>query len=88
MFDCGPTGRQFKSASCRSTLTSPPVVHDWVNKGLGTSSHVCVTGHITNPVPLSEKSRASCPGGKFPPSFVHQLIITGLRKLLDCMFSP
>ena len=36
-----------------------------------------------------EKSRASCPGGRFPPSFIHQVIvITGLNKLYDCMFSP
>ena len=52
MFDCGPTGRWFESAFCRSTLTFPPVVHDWVNKGLGTSmsSRVCATGHMKDPV--------------------------------------
>ena len=48
----------------------PPVVHDWVQKGLGMSSRVCVTGHIKDPVPLIEKSRASCPGGRCPPSFI------------------
>ena len=89
MFDCGPTGRRFEAVLCRNTLTSPLVVHDWVNKGLGMSSRVCATGHIKDPVPRIEKSRASCPGGRFPPSFIHQvMIITGLNNLYDCMFSP
>ena len=39
------------------------------------SSRVCATGHIKDPVPLIEKSRASCPGGRFPPGFIHQVII-------------
>ena len=53
------------------------------------SSHVCVTGYIKDPVPLIEKSRVSWPGGRFPPSFTHQvIIITGLNKLYDCIFSP
>ena len=45
----------------------PPVVHDWVNKGLGMFSRGCATGHrpIQDPVPLIENSRASCPGGRF-----------------------
>ena len=65
-----------------------PVVRDWVIKDLDMSSRVCVTGHIKDPVPLIEKSRAFCPGGRFPPSFIHQgSIITGLNKLYDCMFS-
>ena len=51
------------------------------------SSHVCATGHIQDPVPLIEKSRASCSCGRFPPSFIHQVIvITGLKKLCDCMY--
>ena len=34
-------------------------------------------------------SRASRPGGRFPPTFIHQVIlITGLNKLYNCMFSP
>ena len=46
------------------------------------SSRVCVTGHIKNPAPLVEKSWALSPGGRFPPSFIHQvIIITGLNKL-------
>ena len=68
------------SAWCQSTLTFRPVIHDGVIKGLGMSSRGCATGHI-DPVPLIEKSRASCPGGR-SPSFIHQLIIiTGLNKL-------
>ena len=66
----------------------PPVLPDWVNKGLGMSSLVYATGHIKNPVPLIEKRRGLSPGGRFPPSFIHQLIITGLNKLYNCMFSP
>ena len=31
-------------------------------------SHMRLHGLITNPVPLIEKSRTSCPGGRFPPS--------------------
>ena len=46
------------------------------------STDACVTGHIKDPVPFIEKSRASCPGGRFPPRFIHQvIIITGLNKL-------
>ena len=46
------------------------------------------TGQIKDPVPLIEKSRASSPGGRFPPGFIHQvIIITGLKKLYDFMFS-
>ena len=45
-------------------------------------SPVCVTEHIQDPVPLIEKSRPSCPGGRFPPSFIYQvMMITGLNKL-------
>ena len=43
-----------------------------------------------------KRSRATCrkekglsPGGRFPPSFIHLvIIITGLNKLYSCMFSP
>ena len=55
------------------------------------SIRVCTTGHrpIKDPVPLIEKSRASCPSVRFPPSSIYQVInITGLIKLYDCMFSP
>ena len=63
-------------------VVGPPVVHDWVIKGLGMFSRVCATGHIKDAVTLTEKTRASCPSGKFPPSFIHQvIIITGLNRL-------
>ena len=45
------------------------------------SSRVCPNGYIKVPVPLIERSRASCPGGRVSPSFIHQVIITGLNKL-------
>ena len=80
-FDCEPTGRRLESALCHSTFTPPPHVHDGVNKGLGMSSRVCTTGHIKDPVSFIEKSRASCTICRFPPSFIHQvLVITGLNK--------
>ena len=64
------------------SLTFPPVLRDWVIKGFGMSSLVYATGHIKDPVPLIEKSRGLSPGGRFPPSFIHQvIIITGLNKL-------
>ena len=45
---------------------------------------------MKDPVPLIEKNSASCPGGRFPPSFIHQvIIITGLNKLYTTMcFRP
>ena len=30
--------------------------------------------HVKDPVPLIEKSRAWCPGGRFPSSFIHEVI--------------
>ena len=46
-------------------------------------------GHIKDPVPLIAKRRGLSPGDRFPPSFIHQvIIITGLNKLYNCMFSP
>ena len=67
----------------------PPVLRDWEIKGLGMSSLVYATGHIKDPVPLIEKRRGLSPGGRFPPSFIHLvIIITGLSKLYNCMFSP
>ena len=36
---------------------------------------------------LLKKRRASFPGGRFPPSFIHEVfMITGLNKLYDCMY--
>ena len=52
-------------------------------------SRVYATGHIKDPVPLIEKRRGLSPGGRFPPSFIHQvMIITGLNKFYNRMFSP
>ena len=66
-----------------------PVLRDWVIKCLCMYSRVYATGHIKDPVPLIEKRRGLSPGGRFPPSFIHQLIITtGLNKLYNRMFSP
>ena len=63
-----------------------PVAHDKVIKGLGMYSRVCVTGHIKDPMPFIDMSRASCSSGRFPPSCIHQtVIITGVNKLYDCM---
>ena len=40
------------------------------------------TAIIKYPVPLIENSRVSCAIGRFPASFIHQvIIITGLNKL-------
>ena len=89
--DCEPRGSRFESTSHRKlmTLTFPPVIHDWVTKGLGMSSRICVTGHIKDHVPLIEKGGASSPGGRFPRSFIYQVVIfTELNKLYDCIFSP
>ena len=65
------------------------VLRDWEIKGLGMSSLVYATGHIKDPVPLITKRRGLSPGGRFPPNFLHLvIIITGLNKLYTCMFSP
>ena len=68
----------------------PPVLRDWVMKGLGMSSLVYATGDIKDSVPLIDKRRGLSPGGRVPPSFIHQvIIITGLNKLYNIrMFSP
>ena len=67
----------------------PPVLRDWVIKDLGMSSLVYATGHIKDPVPLITKRRGLSPGGRCPPSFIHQvIIITGLNKFYNRMFSP
>ena len=63
----------------------PPVLRNWVIKGLGMSSRVCATGHIKDPGPLIEKRGGLSPGGRFPPGFIHRvMIITGLNKLHNC----
>ena len=50
-------------------------------KGLGMSGRVCATGIIKDPVPPTENSWASSPGGRFHPIFIHQVIISGLNNL-------
>ena len=40
-------------------------------KGIGMSSCGCATEHIHDPLSRIEKSRALCPGDRFPPSFIH-----------------
>ena len=36
-----------------------------------------------------QKEKELSPGGQFPLSFIHQvIIITGLNKLYNCIFSP
>ena len=60
----------------------PPVLREWVIKGLGMSSRVYATGHIKDPMPLIEKRRGLSPSGQFPPSFIHRvIIITEVNKL-------
>ena len=67
----------------------PPLLRDWVIKGLGMYSCVYATWHIKDLVTLIEKRRGLSPGGRFPPSFIHQVfIITELNKLYNRMFSP
>ena len=89
-FDSGLMCCRFESHLRNWTFwLSPPVLRDWVIKGLGISSLVYATGHIKDPVPLIAKRRGLSPGGRFPPSFIHQvIIITGLNKLYNCTFSP
>ena len=66
----------------------PLVLCDWVIKGLGMSSLVYATGHIKDPVPLIEKRRGLSPGGRFPPSFIHLVImITRLNKLYKYIYT-
>ena len=82
VIDCGPTGQRFESVMCKSTLTFHPMAHDLVGPA------VSVRRHIKDVVPLMGKSRASCPGGRFPHSFIHQvIIITRLSKLYYCTCS-
>ena len=53
------------------------------------SNRGCAIGHKTDSVLLIEKSKASCPCGRFLPSFIHQvIIITGLNKLYDLCSRP
>ena len=67
---------------------SLPVLRDWVIKGLEAVSNmysrVYAAWLIKDPVPLIAKRRGLSLGGRFPPSFIHQvIIITGLNKLYN-----
>ena len=64
-------------ASCEKGSTLPgvwEVVYDCLNKGVGMPSHVYATGYVKYPVPLVKKSRASCRGGRFPLSYIQQVV--------------
>ena len=75
------TSRQTDPPPPPTTSSQLPTPLDWVNKGFAICQAVS-SGHIQDPVPLIDKSRALFPGGRVPPSFIHQvIIITGLNKL-------
>ena len=78
MSTCGFESHPRHQGPFRS-LTFPPVLRDWVIKGLGMSSLVYATGHIKEPVPLIEKRRGLSPVVGF--LLVSFIIITGLNKL-------
>ena len=81
-FDSVSMCSRFESHHGTEHFGSPPVLRDWVIKGLGMSSRISATGHIKDPVPLIEKRRGLSPGGRFHSSFIHQvIIISGLNKL-------
>ena len=66
----------------RKLLNEEPVSFTSISSPKGMSSLVYATGHIKDPVPLIAKRRGLSPGGRFPPSFIHQvIIITGLNSL-------
>ena len=74
---CGTEHFGFPPSALRLGYQRPwyvrPRLCDWAYKG---------------PVPRIEKRRGLSPGGRFPPSFIQVIIITGLNKSYDCMFSP
>ena len=88
-FDSGPMCCRFESHLRNWTFRlSPQCSATGKSKALVCpASIICVTGHIKDPVPLIGKRRGLSPGGRFPPSFIHLVIITGLNKLYNCMFS-
>ena len=55
----------------------------WICGAVGAMRHESDLSLVLVTVPLSEKSRALCPSGRFPPSFIHDhvIIITRLNKL-------
>ena len=72
----------------RETLVVHVIISEFYISLSSYDSFGYVTGHIKDPVPLIKKRRGLSPGGRFPPSFIHQvIIITGLNKLYSRMFS-
>ena len=68
-------------------LGFPPVLRDWVINGPDMSGRVYATGHIKDSVHLSKREGDCLPVvGFLLGSSV--IIITGLNKLYNCMFSP
>ena len=85
--DCEPMCCRFESSRGWTFRFPSPVLRDWVIKGLGMFSLVYATGHMKDPVPLIKKRRGLSAGGRFLPSFIHQvIIITGLNKLYKCSY--
>ena len=75
----GKVGCSLSGTIARPQATEP-AGRVWLESRPG-SRHVWSHG-IKDPVPLTEKSRRLSPGGRFPPSFIHQVItITGLIEL-------
>ena len=79
-----------RGGSVGSAFDSRPMCcRDWIIKGFGVYSRVYATGHVKDPVPLIDKRRGLSPGGRFPPGFLHQvIIITGLNKLYNVCSRP
>ena len=86
--------REHNGASCDSARNNRSTEHFGFPPSaprLGRPNIIAIdaTGHIKDPVPLIAKRRGLSPGGRFPPSFIHQIIIiTRLNKLYNWMFSP
>ena len=81
VFDSGQFG--FRICLVSEHFGFPPGVYDWINiKYWPWYVQPCLCDWAyKRSVPLIEKSRALCPGGRFPFSFIHQvIIITGLNK--------
>ena len=58
---------------------SPPVLCDWVIKGLGMYSRIYATGHIKDAMPLIKKRRGLSPGGQFPATHSSSNLVGWLR---------
>ena len=89
MFMHGLTGRRFESASClkNNHLDFFPLgPWAWANQRPWYVQPCLYDWEYKKSYALVKKSRASCPGGTFPPSFIHQVIIitaTGQNKIMN-----